>query len=70
MNFNLWFVRNGMIAGSDTRTWIEDIDWVYFRGGRVQSPQSVESTIGDLRRRSITFKDTVPASGLTSPCNF
>ena len=70
MNFNLWFTREGLIPGNDTRTWIEEIDWVYFRGGRVQSPRSIERTIADLRRRSIQFKDTVPASGLTSPCNF
>jgi len=50
--------------------WSEDINWVYFRGGRVQSPQAVEATIADLRRRSIYFKDSVQATGLTSPCNF
>ena len=70
INFNLWFTREGLIPGNETRQWSEDIDWVYFRGGRVQSPQSVEAAIADFRRRSIAFKDTVPATGLTSPCNF
>jgi len=70
INFNLWFVRDHFLAAPDVRRWDEDIDWVYFRGGRVQSPQSIEAAVADLRRRSIKFKDTVPASGLTSPCNF
>jgi hypothetical protein len=70
INFNLWFIRNALVAATDMRQWDEDIDWVYFRGGRVQSPQAVETAVADLRHRSIKFKDTVPASGLTSPCNF
>ena len=70
INFNLWFTREGLIPGNDVRQWSEDIDWVYFRGGRVQSPQAVEATVSDLRRRSIHFKDSVPATGLNSPCNF
>jgi len=70
INFNLWFVRDKLIPATDLRQWTEDIDWVYFRGGRVQSPQDVEATIADLRRRGMFFKDTVPSRGLTSPCNF
>ena len=70
INLNLWFVRTGLIPGTDVRQWEEEIDWVYFRGGWNQSPQAVEAAVADLRRRSIRFKDTVPASGLTSPCNF
>ncbi len=70
INFNLWFIRDGLIAGNDSRRWEEDIDWVYFRGGRPQSPQAVEAAITALRSRLLKFKDTVPPSGLTSPCNF
>jgi hypothetical protein len=70
INFNLWFVRDHLVAATDPRRWDEDIDWVYFRGGRVQPPQAVEAAVADLRRRAVKFKDTVPTSGLTSPCNF
>jgi hypothetical protein len=67
INFNLWFVRNGQIGGTDTRTWTEEIDWVYFRGGKPQSPEAVDAAVAALRGK---FKDTVPATGLVSPCNF
>jgi len=70
INFNLWFVRDKLVASTDLRRWTEDIDWVYFRGGRVQAPRDVEATVADFRRRGMAFKDTVPARGLTSPCNF
>jgi len=70
INFNLWFVKDGLIPGSETRQYEEDIDWVYFSGGRTLSPETVEREIADLRRRGVHFRDTVPASGLNSPCNF
>ncbi|HEV8660766.1 MAG TPA: glycoside hydrolase family 16 protein [Thermoanaerobaculia bacterium] len=70
INFNLWFVKDGLIPGTDTRTWDEDIDWVFFRAGEVIAPDAVEAAVADMRRRSIAFRDTVPSSGLSSPCNF
>ncbi|HEY3052870.1 MAG TPA: hydrolase, partial [Thermoanaerobaculia bacterium] len=69
-NFNLWFVKDGLIPGTDTRTWDEDIDWVFFRSEEVVAPDAVEAEVADIRRRSIAFTDTVPSSGLSSPCNF
>jgi hypothetical protein len=70
INFNLWFVKDGLIPGTDTRTWDEDIDWVFFRSEEVVAPDAVEAEVADIRRRSIAFTDTVPSSGLSSPCNF
>lgn len=70
INFNLWFTREGLIPGNEMRQWTEDIDWVYFRGGRVQTPSAVEAAVADFRRRGLHFRDTVPESGLVSPCNF
>jgi len=70
INFNLWFVREGFLPDKEMRSWQQDIDWVYFRGGRPQSPAAVEDAVAALRRDSIRFKDTVPPTGLGSPCNF
>lgn len=70
INFNLWFVRNGLIAGNDTRTYIEDIDWVYHRAGKMMTPEAVEAEIAGMRRRAIAYKDTVANRGLSTPCNF
>ena len=72
INFNLWFVRDGMIADKAMRKYEEDIDWVYFEPGVGRTPQNIEDTVADLRRQSIKFADRVPPKkpALESPCNF
>lgn len=70
INFNLWFIKDHLIPAPELRRWDEDIDWVYFRAGAPLTPGDVERVVADMRRRSIRFRDTVPESGLSSPCNF
>jgi hypothetical protein len=72
INFNLWFIRDGMAKASGVRKYQEDIDWVFFQAGVAQSPQNVEDVVADLRRQRIKFRDTVPVKvpALVSPCNF
>jgi hypothetical protein len=70
INFNLWFIEEGLIASAETRRYEQDIDWVFFRRDEVLSPAAVVSTVTDMRRRHVAFRDTVPASDLPSPCDF
>ena len=72
INFNLWFIRDGAIKSSERRQYQEDIDWVYFQAGVALAPEQVEAEVAALRKRSVKFRDTVPAKvpPLTSPCNF
>ena len=72
INFNLWFIRDGMIKSSERRAYEEDIDWVFHQVGVALTPQQVAAKVADLRRRSVNFQDTVPAKkpALKSPCNF
>jgi len=72
INFNLWFIRDGMIKATDARKYQEDIDWVFYQAGTGLTPEQVESTVNNLRRQSVKFRDTVPAKvpALSSPCNF
>jgi len=72
INFNLWFIRDGMIKSNAQRTYMEDIDWVFFQASAGLTPQQVEAAVADLRRQSIKFRDTVPPKvpALESPCNF
>ena len=72
INFNLWFIRDGMIAAKEMRKYEEDIDWVFFQAGAGLTPEQVESVVADLRRQSIKFVDRVPPKvpALESPCNF
>ena len=72
INFNLWFIRDGMVQAKERRQYQEDIDWVFFRAGTALTPEQVEAAIASMRRRAIKFRDTVPAKtpALKSPCNF
>ena len=72
INFNLWFIRDGMVKSNAKRAYPEDIDWVFFQAGRPLTPEQVDMIVADLRRNSIKFRDTVPPKvpALESPCNF
>ncbi|HEV2835724.1 MAG TPA: glycoside hydrolase family 16 protein, partial [Pyrinomonadaceae bacterium] len=72
INFNLWFIRDGMTKSTERRQYQEDIDWVFFQANTALTPQQVESAVAAMRRSSRSFRDTVPAKvpALVSPCNF
>jgi hypothetical protein len=70
INFNLWFIEEGLVASADAHRYEEDIDWVFFRRNVVLTPQAVESEVAEYRRQHVRFRDTVPTSGLPSLCDF
>ena len=72
INFNLWFIRDGMKNSTERRQYQEDIDWVFFQANTALTPQQVEAAVASLRRSSKGFRDTVPPKvpALVSPCNF
>ena len=70
MNFNLWFIREGVLKSSERRQWIQDVDWVFHRAGSALTTAEVEKAVADFRARSVKFTDSVPAVGLESPCDF
>ena len=72
INFNLWFIADGLAKSDEIREYVEDIDWVYFAGGQVLSPPAIAAQIQGLRQQAVNFQDTVPDLNppLNSPCNF
>jgi hypothetical protein len=72
INYNLWFISDGLGAAGERRRYDEDVDWVFHQAGAVLTPAQVRATVARLRRGRITFRDTVPAATppLVSPCNF
>jgi hypothetical protein len=72
INFNLWFIRDGMVQTKGARQYQEDIDWVFFQANTSLTTEQVEAAVANMRRKRIKFRDTVPAKipALTSPCNF
>jgi hypothetical protein len=71
INFNLWFIRDGMIKSQDVRKYHEDIDWVFHQAKTVLTPAQVEAAVAEMRRKSVKFRDTVPSPipALVSPCD-
>lgn len=72
INFNLWFIREGLIDSRERRVYTEDVDWVFHSAGNVLSPSEVGQQVTALRKNAVAFRDTVPAlqPPLTSPCDF
>jgi glycosyl hydrolase family 16 len=72
INFNLWFIRDGMVKATESRQYLEEIDWVFYQAGVGLMPEQVETTVSTMRRESVKFQDTVPPKmpALNSPCNF
>ncbi len=72
INFNLWFIKDGMVNVSGARQYQEDIDWVFHAAKSALTPEEIEEEVKILRRNSVKFRDTVPAKvpPLTSPCDF
>jgi len=72
INFNLWFIRDGMVQTKGARQYQEDIDWVFFQANTSLTAEQVEAAVANMRRKQIKFRDTVPPKvpALTSPCNF
>lgn len=71
INFNLWFIRDGMLKSGERRQYQKDIDWVFFQSGATLTPEQVEAAVAKLRRAAVRFRDTVKPKSppLNSPCN-
>ena len=69
INWNVWFIPAGLAKTHARRSYAEDVDWVYHAAGAVLSPAQVAAAVTSFRGADVSFRDTVPASGLASPCN-
>lgn len=72
INFNLWFIKDGLAQEQAERQYYEDIDWVFHEARILLTPEEIEAKVASMRRKSIKFQDTVraPVPALTSPCDF
>ena len=60
INFNLWFVEDGLLDSREPRHYVEHVDWVYHEAGAALTTDEVESRVAELRRESIPYLDSVP----------
>jgi hypothetical protein len=69
INFNLWFIEDGLVQAEGLREYQEDIDWVFHEAATLLMPDEVIAKINELRNASIKFQDTVLSGIQTSPCD-
>jgi hypothetical protein len=72
INFNLWFISEGLIDSREPRSYQEDIDWVFHAQGALLTAAEVERKVAELRTRGVSFRDTIErmTPPLRSPCDF
>ncbi|HZI87571.1 MAG TPA: hypothetical protein VFD48_12105, partial [Pyrinomonadaceae bacterium] len=72
INFNLWFIKDGLTKDQAERQYHEDIDWVFHETATLLNPDEVEAKVASMRRKGVKFRDTVQATvpALKSPCDF
>ncbi|MGW2142748.1 cellulose binding domain-containing protein [Nonomuraea bangladeshensis] len=58
--FNQWFID--LQAATGTRTYRQQVDWLYYGKNEVVPPADVVSRVGALRAAGTAFRDTVPNS--------
>ncbi|HEX2908649.1 MAG TPA: glycoside hydrolase family 16 protein [Phototrophicaceae bacterium] len=70
LNYNLWFIRDGLIDSTEERQYQQQIDWTFYMADTVLTPDEVLAQVAELRAGGVNFTDTIPATELESPCNF
>jgi hypothetical protein len=69
LSFNLWFSPGGLLPAGTTRSYQQDVDWVFHARNRVLSPAEVQATVRALREAGTTRSDGVPAANPPLPSN-
>jgi hypothetical protein len=60
INYNLWFIQDGLLQSAAPRRYAQHVDWIYYSGGEVLTSDQVEARIADYRLSKIKHIDTVP----------
>jgi hypothetical protein len=71
INFNLWFISDGLNGSSEARSYQEDIDWVFHAANTLLTPDQVEQKVQEMRQAKTGYMDSVPSASpaLDSPCD-
>lgn len=58
INFNLWFINNGLINSAESRTYYQDVDWMFFAQDTLLNQTEVLNQINQYRIDETDFIDT------------
>ena len=72
MNYNLWFIDGGQLSSTETRDYVEQVDWAFHAANIVLTPDEIDAQVAEMRANDVTFTDSVPQwdPPLETPCNF
>lgn len=56
INFNIWFIEEGLINSTSQRVYQQDVDWVYFADQDILDTREVEAQVEQLRRDGVSFR--------------
>jgi hypothetical protein len=60
INFNIWIIPDVFGGPTTSRTWQQQVDWVYFARNTVLTQAQVNALVNDFRAQSILRKNNVP----------
>jgi hypothetical protein len=60
IDYNLWFIADGTIKDSALRSYVEQVDWLYYAGNEVLTPEQVDARVAAYRSTGVNHVDTVP----------
>jgi len=60
INYNLWFIKDGLLQSAAPRVYVQHVDWIYYSGAEVLTSEQVEARVTDYRTSNIRHIDTVP----------
>ncbi|ASO21876.1 Endo-1,3-1,4-beta-glycanase ExoK precursor [Actinoalloteichus hoggarensis] len=61
IHFNQWFIETGFLDSPVSRTWEQQVDWVYHAKDEIVSPDEVLAEVAGYRGAGVGHVDTVPA---------
>jgi hypothetical protein len=62
INFNHWFIAGGLLGDPASRSYVEQVDYVYFSRGEVVAPAEVTARVQGFRGDAVSWVDTVPSA--------
>ncbi len=58
INFNLWFINNGLVDSFTPRAYEQNIDWMLFVKDEILTPQQIGNKVEQLRTEKRTYLNT------------
>ncbi len=59
IHFNQWFINATSVNSTETRTYQQQVDWVFHQKDTVLTPQEVKAKVAKYRADQVSYKDSI-----------